>query len=123
MSDKLERVIGDIEVMLGVDLGKGERRVLLDALAVLRECVPRVLALEELAQAKNLWVWMERRFCGFAGKPYAVEPEYHTGQDDRGNQFFSDRASMPNEYYGVKWRCWSAEPGEEQRRNTKWNGG
>lgn len=122
MSDRLERVIGDIEVMLGVDLGKGERRVLLDALEALKACVPRVLSLEELALAKNRWVWMERWFCRFSGKPYAVEPEYYTGQDDRGNQFFLDRASRPNAYYGVKWRCWSAEPSEEQMRLTKWNG-
>ena len=123
MDERLERVIGDVEVLLGVDLGKGERRVLLDALAVLKACVPRVLSLEELIQAKRCWVWMERRRGGFAGKPYAVEPQFHVGQDDRGNQFFMDRASRPNECYGVEWRCWSAEPGEAQRRNTEWNGG
>ena len=123
MDERLERVIGDIEVMLGVDLGKGERRVLLDALAVLKTCVPRVLSLEELVLAKNRWVWMERRGDGFAGRRYRVEPEYHIGRDDRGNHLFEGRASRPEDCYGIKWRCWNAEPGEEQRRQMKWNGG
>ena len=120
MDGKLQSVIEDIEIMLGVNLGNGERRVLLDALGILTDMVPRVLTLDELIQAKGRWVWMERRFSGFSGKSYFVEPQYHVGQDDRGNQFFMDRASRPNECYGVEWRCWSAEPGEKQRRMTEW---
>ena len=123
MNDKLYGVIADIEIMRGVNFGKDVNRTLNDALALLYERVPRVLSLEELIQAKRCWVWMERRRGGFAGKPYAVEPQFHVGQDYRGNQLFWDRASKPNECYGVEWRCWSAEPGEAQRRNTKWNGG
>lgn len=120
MNDKLYSVIADIEIMRGVNFGKDVNRTLNDALALLYERVPRVLSLEELIQAKRCWVWMERRGGGFAGKPYAVEPQFHVGQDDRGNQFFMDRASRPNECYGFEWRCWNVEPSEDERKIAAW---
>ena len=30
--------------------------------------------------------------------------------------------AMPLDTYGVEWRCWFAEPAEEAREGTKWEG-
>lgn len=90
------------------------------AIEMPKEQEPKVMTLEELRHAINVWVWMERRFDGFKCKPYNVEPQFHTKVDRDGNHFFTDRASMPEECYGDKWRCWTSCPSEKVRQETPW---
>ena len=87
---------------------------------VVQEHEPRIMTLEELRQAKDVWVWMERRFDSFKGRPYNIEAEFHTSVDKDGNHFFVDRASRPEECYEKMWRCWNNIPTDEQRKNMPW---
>ena len=91
------------------------------ALAVMRELVaqePRVMTLEE-AQGEDE-VWFEFRPSN-VGR-YADCYMHDTG--DRTRVYFTGKSVMSlfeNADYGTTWRCWTAKPTEEQRKEVKWD--
>lgn len=118
MGDELRRVIEELEIMRGVSFGKGVNRTLNDALALLKGMVPRVLSLEEAMKAKVCWIEKRR-------DPVILPCEVHIYSRFDYSAFINRFLPYSNENiarhkYGVTWRCWSAEPGEEQRRLTEW---
>ena len=95
------------------------------ALSVMRELVaqePRVLTLEEIIgiyefRESHVWVYNtppylyldNRNWIGYWVSWSSIvmcidgqEPEY------------------TRDTYGIKWRCWTYRPSDEQRRNTPW---
>lgn len=34
---------------------------------------------------------------------------------------YMDQNQFPTDEYGTKWRCWSADPGDEVRKEMKWD--
>jgi len=78
---------------------------------------PRVLTLEELSEKTD--VWLESLEYD------TIDPALSSGSYDDGTVglmtleeeelFYMDEAD-----YGVKWRCWTSRPTEEQRKAVKW---
>lgn len=118
MGDELRRVIEELEIMRGVSFGKGVNRTLNDALALLKGMAPRVLSLEEAMKANVCWI--EERHnpvilpCDVTIYTSVEYPAFIHRFTPYSNE------NIPRHTYGVTWRCWSAEPGEEQRRMTEW---
>ena len=70
---------------------------------------------------KNGCVWLELYPCGLA-------PAFFDCSHANDIRFLSlyvttdgnNKAWFSGDLYGKTWRCWSARPTEEQRRETKW---
>ncbi len=90
-----------------------KRRVITDALALLKEQKARLLTLEEVEKNEE-WMWVEciSGYCGW------------NRQDKEDNYScmiaWNDNTVNRKDYYGKSWRCWSSRPSLEQMRNTKW---
>ena len=91
-----------------------------DALNLLTETIPHVMALDELRQAKDKWVWMEYR-QHYYGIPHKAEPQYHTNFPGYGIHYFRDRESRVESSYNIEWRCWNLEPTSKQIEAEIWN--
>lgn len=98
-----------------------------DAIRVLEAQWPRVMTLDEIRGALKTPVWREtkRRHKGlYNGWVLAYEIQ-------RGMGITGERLGMTEpsgrvgwyrlEDYGKTWRCWTAEPTDEQREAAKWN--
>lgn len=92
-----------------------------DALALLKEQEPRVLTPREFDEVRlSKPVWLEVRNMDL------LEPAlFRYQRSEYGKVAFSlieNRAierDVTEYYWG--WRCWSAEPGDEVRKETKWD--
>lgn len=98
-----------------------------DAVPVLSELTseqgPRVLALEEvLAYTDDDVLYIETAVTNEA-KPAIYQPE--TSDRVGGTLYFSSSKAKTGLYrikfYGKTWRCWSAGPTYEQRKEVPWN--
>jgi len=85
-----------------------------DALALLKEQEPRVMTFEEIMLCSD-WVWCEYS-SGYQGW-YKME-EY-----DKECCLFrwEDTTTDIVDDYGVKWRCWTSRPTNEQRKAVAWD--
>ena len=87
---------------------------------LLKEQEPRVMALEEVKQAKGRDVWLELSgiFAETALTAATIEGCCTKGICTR-------YESLKYTQYGVfpyGWRCWSARPTDEQLEKVKWDG-
>lgn len=100
-------------------------QTLKDSLALLREQEPRVMTVEELCRARGKPAWFEAR-NGRLYTGWVLIYDVQTGLGITGTRVGVTEPGhvtiWPNvELYGQKWRCWTGEPTEEQRRATAWN--
>jgi hypothetical protein len=96
-----------------------------DALALLKEQEARVLTLDEVLTAEDfvwaeIWTPGDRRWCLiYARITKSIYDDILMLHEDSGFRWTRLESN-----YNMKggWRCWSARPTEEQRKNTPWEG-
>lgn len=102
-------------------------KVLMDALALLREQEPRVLEFLEISETTTYWMEDNRE----ANQKTTCIPE--TIMDIMGDRIFTIPVvkllngyapviSKNREGYGKTWRAWTSRPTEQQMRDTPWEG-
>ena len=95
-----------------------------DALELLKAQEPRVMTLEEVEDALDTVVWVDRPLIDNTSDEYAlidaysrktqiVELRYPFCDKD-----YRERADYAT--YGKTWRCWTSRPTDEQREAVKW---
>lgn len=97
------------------------KRILPDALALLKEQAPRVMTLDEIVKnGGEEPIYLE---CPDLG---GVMPVIYQPDDfEDGYLGFSGSWRSSGYYhgmnYGKTWRCWTARPSDEQRKAVKWD--
>lgn len=95
-----------------------------DGAELLKEQEPRVMTLEEVEDALDSVVWVDRPLFDNSSSEYALIDSYSRKLQtvelrypfcDKDYKERSDYAT-----YGKTWRCWTARPTEEQRKAVKW---
>lgn len=101
------------------------QRLAEDALALLKAQEPRVLTLDEVLNAEDfvwaeIWTPGDRRWCLiYARINKSIYDDILMLHEDNGFRW----TRLESKYnMNGGWRCWSARPTEEQRRNTPWEG-
>ena len=100
-------------------------RICANALDLLKAHEPRVLTLDEVLNAEDfvwaeIWTPGDRRWCLiYARINKSIYDDILMLHEDSGFRW-TRLASNYNMKSG--WRCWSARPTEEQRKNTPWEG-
>ena len=133
----MEKVIKGLELLHDrlLDAAKRDAIVMLDAsmvadaIAMLKEQEPRVLTADELYLMEHKCVYLERR----NSQLYLTEPSIVIGTSKplalcqyeyilmRENKISDVRYSNDyNKETKSGWRCWSAKPTEERRKEVKW---
>ena len=104
------------------------RSAMRDALALLKEQDPRVLALEDVRRDHDrvLWIECDDSKTQNMGK-YRGQVCWHDGHIGKWDRFVvigfaSDYLHRETDKYGKTWRCWNARPTEDQMRDTPWEG-
>jgi len=89
------------------------KKIMPDALALLKEQEPRVMTREEVIHS-NDWIWYEWKNTHY-GWTVAVncDGKWIEWEDSTTDQLCE---------YGKKWRCWTYRPTPEQMRDTPWEG-
>lgn len=96
--------------------------LMLDALELLKEQEPHVLTLEEVKDALDTVVWVDRPQIENFSNEYALISLYSRKWGYVNLKFIDgDEARWICEQYGKLWRCWSARPTDEQRKAVKWD--
>lgn len=87
------------------------KRLVTDALALLKEQEARVMTLEEVIHSKD-WIWYQWKntHCGWT-VAVNCDGKWIEWEDSTTDQLCK---------YGEKWRCWTSRPTPEQMRDTKW---
>lgn len=85
-----------------------------DVLALLKEQEARVMTSDEIMLCSD-WVWCEYS-SGYQGW-YKME-EYDV---EYGLFRWDDTTTDMVDDYGIRWRCWTSRPTEEQRKEVKWD--
>lgn len=92
-----------------------------DTLELLKEQESRILKPEEFAGTYS-YCWLETKASD--GRTTCGISDICVGDDgvNYEAQFIgtSDRGKLPRALLGSRWRCWSSEPTEEQRKAVKW---
>lgn len=96
--------------------------ILEDALALLKAQEPRVKALEEVrALQDNAVVWVED-YDKVGVIPAIVNHVWNTLPNMVSITVAHMREVKADMlWYGIKWRCWTSCPSDEQRRETPWD--
>lgn len=93
-------------------------RLINDALKLLK---PRVLTLEEVEDALDTVVWVDRPQIENFSNEYALISAYSRKLGYVDLKFIDgDEARWIYEQYGKTWRCWDKRPTNKQRREAKW---
>jgi hypothetical protein len=98
-----------------------------DAIALLKAQEPRVMTLDDIGNALKMPLWKETKrahkdlYTGWV-LPYDIQK----GEGITGTRLgMSEPSGRVVWYrlddYGTTWRCWTAEPTEEQRKAVKWD--
>lgn len=83
------------------------------------ETAPRLLTMEEAADAEICWIEVRSRRGAEPGKVRIYREDDYSAFINRLLPFVNE--NMPQHEYGEHWRCWSRRPTEKQMRETKWN--
>lgn len=104
--------------------------MLKDILALLKAQEPRVITREELKQFDEYPCWFESHGTYMGKKGFWIIPYAFTCYEtmhyvyplmqinERGDCHFSE---MGLSAYNKAWRCWTAMPTDEQRKEAKWD--
>lgn len=99
------------------------KRIMADALELLKEQEPRVMTLDELRQLEHTdhIIWIEANGDPESFNGYA---EVTTNLMTKDIEFFAPGNEVEfipdNKNYGKTWRCWSSRPTNEQREAAPW---
>ena len=124
-----EKVIRGLERCAGIDctgcpyqrISPCQNKLVADALALLREQEPRVLALEKILSGTVEVAWLE---CSDKEEVRAGLwfKRINEGEDEGIIIHVLDGfEGLRTGVYGKTWRCWTARPTEEQRKAAKWD--
>jgi len=90
-----------------------------DALTLLKEQEARVMTLDEVKAFDWDYCYLEEE--RLRGKEYRSVCGDYALTCITWPCITSMRIQHGDDSYGTKWRCWSAKPTDEQRREVKWN--
>lgn len=113
----LERFIDDFKPFCG---NRDDWQRVYDALALLKEQEARVMTLEEAKGFLGKPVWLEENTLQGSYGAWGVMNGFH----DKYNAVNIDGVRFtywPRARYNIDWRCWTAQPTEEQRKAVKWD--
>lgn len=98
--------------------------ILRDALALLKSQEPRVMTLEEVENALDTVVWVDRPTAKNESKLFGLIQAYSRKfkfiQIKHIEMNMGEHMLYPYETYGKEWRCWDKRPTDEQRKATSW---
>lgn len=105
------------------------RRVVTDALALLRDQEARVMDAEEVARLTEeiyQWLWIEE-IQTTTWNLYCLRTFVYSKHPDTGEFYilaigYRDMVKLEGDEYGKTWRCWTSCPTPDQMRGTKWEG-
>lgn len=96
-----------------------------DALTLLKAQQPHVLTLEEVEDALDTVVWVDRPQIENSSDEYALITAYSRKLKSVELRFIDKGRRgwrrWSYEQYGKTWRCWDKRPYDEQRKAAKWN--
>lgn len=105
-----------------------EIQLIANAIALLKEQEPRVLTIEEVlaCNPRDEWLWFEEDAYGYIEESAMICAQIYGFVDSSiavnvPSQTHDETIEFDNENYGKTWRCWSAKPTDEQRRDVKWD--
>ena len=112
------------ELQMPRDDYKGIIAYIEDGAKLLKEQEPRVMTLEEVEDALDSVVWVDKPLFDNLSSEYALIDSYSRKLQivelcypfyDKDYRERSDYAT-----YGKTWRCWTSRPTDEQREATPW---
>ena len=110
----LEQFIADFKPYCG---NEADWQRVYDALALLKEQEPRVLALEEIHRGMAVWLEDVDKadvMLAIGGSSAGAAKCFITEKD---------MSITPKDAeYGIRWRAWTQKPTDEQREKVKWDG-
>lgn len=83
------------------------------------ETAPRLLTLEEAANAEVCWIEVRSRRGVEPGNVRLYRADDYSAFINRLLPYVNE--NLPQHEYGEHWRCWSRRPTEKQTREAKWN--
>lgn len=82
---------------------------------------PRVLTLEEVEDALDTVVWVDRPQIRNSSLEFALLASYSRKREKTALYFIDgEKTTWRYSDYGRTWRCWSSRPTDEQREGTPW---
>lgn len=135
--DENDECLGDVCPFKegGYESGDCQENMIRAALALLKEQEPHVLTLEECRDPGRM-VALEYKTYGILKddelKPVMTIHKWavYIGKCFDGDiewtafslfHAFTNQMTLKTDNYGKTWRCWSADPGDEVRMETKWD--
>ena len=99
-----------------------KRRVISDALSLLKAQQPKVMTLEELKNKKEEPIYFESHGTYMGKDCFWILPALFTptGLMRYLHPLGSHYSELGLYSYGKNWRCWTSKPTEEQRRAVEW---
>lgn len=91
--------------------------IMRDAHALLKELEPRVMTRKEIEDSDGSEFYSEHRDEEYMYLDHTEGSAYLMGNIDR-----LQLTKLRWEDYGKTWRCWTARPSDEQRKEVKWDG-
>jgi len=93
-----------------------------DILELLKEQEAKVLTLDQLKEALDTVVWLEKPMSENLADGYSLTYRYKHGYMFFDSPFGDNPSQDRLEYseYGKSWRCWNKRPTDEQRQAVKW---
>lgn len=83
---------------------------------------PRVLTLEEVEDALDTVVWVDRPQIRNSSLEFALLAIYSRKREKTALYFIDgEKTTWRYSDYGRTWRCWSSRPTDEQRESVKWD--
>ena len=116
-----QKIISEWEAVLNRDPLDAPYDLIDETLTLLKEQEPRLLKPEEFAGTYR-YCWLEAKASD--GRIGCVIADICVGDDgvNYEAQFIGThyRGKLPHDLLGSRWRCWSSEPTEEQRKKVAW---
>lgn len=94
----------------------------IERIGMLKSQEPRVMTLEEVEDALDTVIWVDRPDFDNSSDEYALIKSYSRKEGYMTIAYFCGYhdATMFYNLYGKKWRCWDKRPTDEQREAVKW---
>lgn len=101
-----------------------EKQAIDKAIEALTAQEPRVMTLEEVENAIDTVVWVDRptvkNESELFGLIQAYSRKFKFIQIKHIEMNMGEHTLYPYETYGKEWRCWTSRPTDEQREAVKW---
>ena len=85
---------------------------------------PELMTLDQVKQAFDTVVWVDRPFASNTSDQYALIVGYNNKEESilMTLPFYESGCRERFDYYtyGIRWRCWNLRPSEEDRKAIPW---